>query len=1354
VDSSGNAYVTGQTVSLDFPTVNALYPALWGGWDAFITKIAPQDADGLYNLTVAPYADGGSGRLTSSPAGIDCGATCSHSFPAGATLTLTAVPNAGSVFSGWGGDCAGSAPTCTLTLDRNRNASGVFRTATPWQDPPERIDGGAVGEPAVPQTGAVVITHGWNATAVDWVEEIAQAICRTLSATQYYDNRHPDRLMPICSSNGWDVWTADWSTTAFLLSPFPRDAYVHAVNIGRSVADYFLTNHNYAYFHLIAHSAGSNLIEAAASRLKNSAQIHETFLDAFDPSDALSHYGENAEWADNYVDTRPLFYGAEDHTDLILNHAHNVDVTPATDGCNSIRVIDGTCRHSRPYRFYGLSISQGYIGNMTYAKVDPIAGTGGLGYLLSLEQGKTLDELNQQYPKGQQRVVVFTPKSVDAVLDDFYGEAQCQPQTWLCTRIRLGQLLNQGQARRAPAARTGTLAGGTSTPTEDPSWLLIQVTTTQPTNTLRFGWRFDEAGEGLVRVFVNEDLVGTVDQRHVPTVFDEPESLYIGERSPGTYRIAFRLDGFGANPSGVELTGVELGQEALQESNPVAYALSISKTGSGTVISDPVGIDCGSDCSEDYASGTLVTLTATPAAGSSFGGWGGACSGTGICTVSMTAARNVTATFTASTTTYSLNVSKTGSGSGTVTSSPAGINCGSTCSASFASGTRINLTVTPASGSSFGGWSGDCSGTGACAVSMTSARNVTATFAASTTIYPLNDTGITTCSDGTQNGLPCPVAGFPGQDAEYGTNGFDFTKLDANGNVLPASATNHTCVRDNVTGLIWEVKTNDGTLRDKGWTYTWYDPNAPGGNPGTASGGVCHDTGRCDTEKYAQDVNATGLCGFQDWRVPAVKELVGIVDYSISSPGPAINVGYFPNTPDGFLWSSSPIASSLDGIWGVVFHSALFDPGVVGGGYGAVHNAVQLVRGGQSFDSLTDNGNGTVTQNSTGLMWAQCSEGQNGADCATGSATWMTWTDALTTARNSRLGGYSDWRLPNIKELGSLVDYSRYGPSIDSNYFPNTSFPTDFWSSSPNAGNSDLAWVVIFDGGDFTNFTRSNIGVVRLVRDGFALTSTAGAKVFLDGNTIFALAASNATVDVYGNTGQETLIVPTGARSVSVDQNIERVDLAGLSSDYAYQQTGNILNVYSGGSLVFKAPVQSDADGTVMGFDTGLASARLTGAVMTLGGATVPTSAPGVVAPSLANGYPSVPTGSAKVFLEANAQFTLAAGNGPTSGYGNTGQETFIVPTGARSVNIDQNIEQITPGGLPSDYLYQQTGNILNVYSGGALVFKAPVQSDADGTVIGFDTGVASAQLAGGIMTLGGATVPSSAPGVVNPSLR
>ncbi len=160
-----------------------------------------------------------------------------------------------------------------------------------------------------------------------------------------------------------------------------------------------------------------------------------------------------------------------------------------------------------------------------------------------------------------------------------------------------------------------------------------------------------------------------------------------------------------------------------------SFALTVSKTGSGsgTVTSNPSGINCGGTCSANYSSGTNVTLSASPTSPSTFGGWSGACSGTGTCIVSMTAARSVTATFNG-TSSYALTVAKSGSGSGTVTSNPSGINCGSTCSASYSSGTAVTLSASPASGSTFGGWSGACTGTGSCIVTMTTARSVTATF--------------------------------------------------------------------------------------------------------------------------------------------------------------------------------------------------------------------------------------------------------------------------------------------------------------------------------------------------------------------------------------------------------------------------------------------------------------------------------------------------------------------------------------------------------------------------------------------------------------------------------------------------
>jgi hypothetical protein len=162
-----------------------------------------------------------------------------------------------------------------------------------------------------------------------------------------------------------------------------------------------------------------------------------------------------------------------------------------------------------------------------------------------------------------------------------------------------------------------------------------------------------------------------------------------------------------------------------------AYNLTVTKpgTGTGTVTGSDGLINCGSTCSVNYESGTSVALAASATSGSVFSGWsGGGCSGTGTCTVTMAAATTVTASF--ATTVYNLTVKESGTGSGTVTSSPSGISCGSTCSANYTYG-KVTLTASANSGSTFSGWSGVCSGTGTCTVTMTAAKSVTATFAKS-----------------------------------------------------------------------------------------------------------------------------------------------------------------------------------------------------------------------------------------------------------------------------------------------------------------------------------------------------------------------------------------------------------------------------------------------------------------------------------------------------------------------------------------------------------------------------------------------------------------------------------------------
>ena len=179
-------------------------------------------------------------------------------------------------------------------------------------------------------------------------------------------------------------------------------------------------------------------------------------------------------------------------------------------------------------------------------------------------------------------------------------------------------------------------------------------------------------------------------------------------------------------------------------------SLTVSVTGSGTVTSNPTGISCPSTCSHTFTGGSQVTLTPTPASGWAFSSWGGACSGSGGCTVAMNAAESVTATFE-----QDVTLSVTVTGSGSVTSSPTGISCPSTCSESVASGTQVTLTATPANGFGFSGWGGACSGVGNCVVTMNMAQSVTATFAQ--TQYTLN---VSVSGNGTvtssPTGISCP----------------------------------------------------------------------------------------------------------------------------------------------------------------------------------------------------------------------------------------------------------------------------------------------------------------------------------------------------------------------------------------------------------------------------------------------------------------------------------------------------------------------------------------------------------------------------------------------------------------------
>ncbi|MFM2004777.1 MAG: hypothetical protein RLZZ09_432, partial [Pseudomonadota bacterium] len=230
-------------------------------------------------------------------------------------------------------------------------------------------------------------------------------------------------------------------------------------------------------------------------------------------------------------------------------------------------------------------------------------------------------------------------------------------------------------------------------------------------------------GNGAQYNSVSSSPAGIQCGQYCASVFAETSKVNVlPQTSPG-----YAFTGWGGDCSGQNSCMLTMdGPKNVSANFVPTHSLVVAKSGSGSVISNPSGINCGTECKASFKDGTSVTLSSKPVSGYAFKGWGEACSGTVDCVLQMNSPKSVTATFVP---TFNLTISKAGSGFGLITSTPSGIDCGSACTAAFQTGTNITLTANPGEGSVFTGWSGACAGKEQCTVSMTSAKSVTATFA-------------------------------------------------------------------------------------------------------------------------------------------------------------------------------------------------------------------------------------------------------------------------------------------------------------------------------------------------------------------------------------------------------------------------------------------------------------------------------------------------------------------------------------------------------------------------------------------------------------------------------------------------
>ncbi|NWF65785.1 MAG: DUF1566 domain-containing protein [Chloroflexi bacterium] len=315
------------------------------------------------------------------------------------------------------------------------------------------------------------------------------------------------------------------------------------------------------------------------------------------------------------------------------------------------------------------------------------------------------------------------------------------------------------------------------------------------------------------------------------------------------------------------------------------------------------------------------------------------------------------------------------------------------------------------------------------------------------TAYILPDTGQTQCYNDVGRVISCPAPGerFYGQDGNY--TGPQPAYQDNGDGTVP----------DLNTGLVWQ---RGDDQNDTGYGFKWQD-----------------------AVNYC---SALDLGGKSDWRLPSQFELRSLVRYGNEQP--AINTVYFPHVHWRIYWSNTPIGSSPDAVqwWTVNFGSGADGLNTNTFDFNYLLPYVRCVRG-ESLrqGNYADNHNGTVIDLDTGLVWQQ-GDAQNDQ----GGHSWET---ALAYCEDLTLGGWDDWRLPNIQEIKTIVDYSRLEPAINP-IFGSGSFSLDYWSSTTSVwiAQVDYAQSVDFSEGRIQHSRKSSANYVRCVRGGSSSSALIG----------------------------------------------------------------------------------------------------------------------------------------------------------------------------------------------------------------------------------------------------------------------
>ena len=662
------------------------------GIDAAVDAPPPGDLDLAITL-----AGSGSGTITSSPAGIACGATCTAAFAQDTIVTLTAVPSTGSLFGGWSGACEGSSPTCEVTLAHAAAATATFTLATYTVTVAKSgagtgtVSGGGL---ACGATCSITVTHGTVLSLT--------AAAGTLSTFAGWGGG--------CSGTAACALTITANTS--ITASFALDDVTLFVSKG---------------------GTGSGTVISSPAGINCGADCQETYTAGqmttltATPATGSTFTGWSGAGCTGTAPCTLTMTAATTVTAMFTLNAFALDVTRAGNGSGSVTSLPA-----------GIACGAACSATYDYGTVVTLTPAASLGSMFTGWSGACTGT-------GACSVTINAAKSVSATFTlDTHALTVARAGTGTGaitgTGISCGadcsETFNYGSmVTLASTAATGSTFAGWSGACSGTGGCTVTMTVARSvtaTFTLdTFPLSVAKAGTGA----------GTVTGTGISCGADCSEVLGYGTvvtlSQVATLGSTFAGWSGACSGTGACAVTIDAAKSVTATFNLDTYTLSVARAGTGSGTVTGTGISCGADCSETFPFNTMVALTATPTTGSTFAGWSGACSGTGGCTVTMDMARSVTATFTLNT--YALTVTKAGTGSGTVTGT--GISCGADCSETFNHGTSVMLMATQATGSTFAGWTGACTGTGMCTVTMDMARNVTATFTLDTHALNVTNAG-------------------------------------------------------------------------------------------------------------------------------------------------------------------------------------------------------------------------------------------------------------------------------------------------------------------------------------------------------------------------------------------------------------------------------------------------------------------------------------------------------------------------------------------------------------------------------------------------------------------------------------